>query len=370
MLELPTTHRVPISWLRAHASAPVKWRTVNDILPRGAATDADYQALRDELLQSRQVVLTLKKQRKNGSWGDNMLGVAVNRAQGIKDVGTVAQYRHLIEMGVPRGEDRAFRLTERVFYRELSRDDDPELLFEYKTAAKRNLELAIFGRSVFREGAAVALAHAGLIDDPRVRGAAHRIASDISAFLRSDVSDRPIGRKANRSVLEPAAYPPTIFSVAMLAYMPNLQRERAGFLDRLCHFLAQPVPKKKWVILVGRKVVQPTFHLLGNPIELGRGNVAKDLPLALYWIELLARLQMLQTNELAQKVLAHTLAECDVHGVWSPKNLRSFPKSPSRLADFWYPLEADAKTMEHRQADVTFRLSLIAKLLGWQLEYV
>jgi len=50
--------------------------------------------------------------------------------------------------------------------------------------------------------------------------------------------------------------------------------------------------------------------------------------------------------------------------------LRSFPKSPSRLADFWYPLEADAKTMEHRQADVTFRLSLIAKLLGWQLEYV
>lgn len=369
MLELPTTHRVPVTWLREHASAPIKWRTVNDILPPGSATDADYQALRDELLLSKQVQLTLKKQRKNGTWGDNILGVAANKAQGIKDVGMVAQYRHLVELGVPR-DDRVFRIAERVFFRELSRDDDPNLLFEYKTAAKRSPELVTYARAMFREGAAAALAHAGLIADPRVRGAAHKISSDISEFLRSELSERPLTRKGSRAVLEPLAAPPTIFAVAMLAYMPNLQRERAGFLDRLFHFLAQPAPKKKWVIMVGRKVIQPTFHLLGNPIEVGRGNAAKDFPLALYWIELLARLQLLHTNELAQRVLAHTLSECDAHGVWSPKNLRSFPKSTSRLADFWYPLEADAKSMEHRQADVTFRLALIAKLLGWQLEFV
>lgn len=369
MQELPTTHRVPVTWLRTHASAPIKWRTLNDILPPGAASHEDYVALEREVLESKQVVQTLKKQRRNGTWGDNLLGLTANKAQGIKDVGTVAQYRHLVELGARR-DDRAFRQVERIFYRELSRDESDELLFEHRTAAKRSPELAGWSRGLFREGATTALAHAGLIDDPRVRGAAHRIASDVSAFLRSELSEKPIIRRNNRSVLDPAANPPTIFSVAMLAYMPNLQRERAGFLERLCHFLAQPAPRKKWVIAVGRKVMAPTFHLLGNPIEVARGNAAKDLPLALYWIELLARLGMLATNELAQRVLLHTLADCDGQGVWAPKNLRSLPRSPSRLADFWFPLEADAKTTEHRQADVTFRLALIARLLGWQLEYL
>jgi hypothetical protein len=39
------------------------------------------------------------------------------------------------------------------------------------------------------------------------------------------------------------------------------------------------------------------------------------------------------------------------------------------VADFAFPLEAEAKTLERRQADVTFRLALIAKLAGWTLEY-
>jgi hypothetical protein len=30
----------------------------------------------------------------------------------------------------------------------------------------------------------------------------------------------------------------------------------------------------------------------------------------------------------------------------------------------------DGKSMERRQADVTFRLALIAKLAGWTLEFV
>jgi hypothetical protein len=368
LLELPTTHRVPVSWLKEHASASIKLRTVTDVLPTGAASEADLAALRADVLASKSVLQTLKKQRKNGTWGDNLLGIAANRATGIKDVGTVAQYRHLMELGAPRG-DRAFRLVERIFYRELSRDDDPELLFEHKAAAKRNPHLVTYARNLFREGAAAALANAGLIEDPRVRGAAHKIASDVSAFLRSELSEKPVVKVGSRFVLDPAACPPTIFSVAMFAYMPNLQRERAGFVERLCHFLAQPAPRKKWVMAVGKKVIPPQFHLLGNPIEVARGNTTADLPLALYWIELLARLQMLHTSEAAQKVLHHTLSECDEHGVWAPKNLRSLPKSPSRLADFWFPLETDGKTLEHRQADVTFRLAHIAKLAGWQLEY-
>jgi hypothetical protein len=367
-LDLPTSHRVPVSWLRAHASAPIKWRTVNDILPAGSASPADYEALKAELLQTRHVTQVLKKQKPSGLWGDNILGLAPNKTLGYKDVGTVSQYRHLLELGLPR-DDRAFRLTERLFYRLLSRDDSPELLAEYKAAAKGNPELVAWGRNLYREGATASLAHAGLIEDPRVRGSAHRIASQVSQFLRSEVSAKPLIRRGSRTVLSPEAYPPTAMSVATVAYMPTLQRERAGFIERLCAFLAEPLPKKKYVIQLGRKVLPPTHQLLGNPIEVDRSGNAKDLPLTLHWIELLVRMGMLHTNEPAVRALQRLLSDVDSQGVWAPKNLRALPKSPSRLADFAFPLEPELKTLEKKQADVTFRLALIARFAGWTLEY-
>jgi len=369
MSELPTSHRVPVSWLRAHAAAPLKWRTINDILPPGAAAPEDYTAIQREVLECKQVQQVLKKQRKSGLWGENVLGLAPNKVAGYKDVGTISQYRRLLELGVPRDE-RAFRLADRFLFRLLSRDESPEMLAEFRTAAKANAELGLWCREQFREGAAVALAQAGLIEDPRVRGAAHRVASQVSHFLRSELADKPLVRRANRNVLHPEARPPTTLSMALLAYMPSLQRERAGFVERLTSFLSQPAPKKTYVITIGRKVVQPVYQLLGNPLEADRSGMPKDLPLALHWIELLVRMEMLHTNEIAVKILTRLLSDMDRNGVWAPKSLRSLPKSKSRLADFMFPLEQDGKTMERRQADVTFRLALIAKLSGWTLEFV
>jgi hypothetical protein len=367
-LDLPTSHRVPVSWLRSYASAPIKWRTVNDILPPGAASAADYEHLKNELLQSKQIGQVLKKQKPSGLWGDNILGLAPSKTLGYKDVGTVAQYRHLLELGLPR-DSRAFRLSERLFYRLLSRDESPDLAFEYKAASKGNPELAVWARALYREGATVALAQAGLVEDPRVRGSAHRIATGVSQFLRSELSAKPLVRRGSRTVLHPEAFLPTVMSVAMISYMPTLQRERAGFIERLCSFLAEPQPKKKFVIQLGRKAVVPVFHLMGNPVEVDRSGNPKDLPLALMWIEILVRMGMLHTNEPAVRALQRLLADVDHQGVWAPKNLRSLPKSPSRLADFAFPLEADTKTVEGRQVDVTFRLALIAKLAGRTLEY-
>ncbi len=325
--------------------------------------------LREEVHQYKRVTQTIRKQRSGGTWGGNMLGLATAKSQGIADVGTVAQYRHLVELGVPRVE-RAFRLADRLFYRLLSRDEDPKLLFEYEKAAKGNEGLAIWGREFLREGATVALAHAGHEQDPRVRGAAHRIATNVSQFLRSDLSEKPLIRKGSRTTLHPEAYPPTLFSVAIIAYMPNLRRERAGFVERLGHFLSQPMTKRPWVIALGKKTVKPTFHFLGDPLRADSAGNPKDLPFALHWIELLARMGALEASATAVRILSRLLRECDQDGVWSPKNLRGFPKSPSKLADFAFPLECDEKAAESRRVDVTFRLALIAKLAGWDLELV
>jgi hypothetical protein len=366
-LDLPTTHRVPATWLREHASAPIRWRTVNDILPPGTASPADMLVLREEVLQYRRVTQTIRKQRSNGTWAGNMLGLAPAKSQGISDVGTVSQYRHLVELGVPR-EERPFRLADRTFFRLLSRDEDSKLLFEFEKAAKGNEELGTWARDFLREGATAALAHAGHVEDPRVRGAAHRIASGVSGFLRSELSDKPLIRKGSRTILHPDAYPPTLFSVAIIAYMPNLRRERAGFVERLGHFLSQPMTKRAWVIALGRKAVKPTFHFLGDPLHADSAGNPKDLPFALHWIELLARMGALVESPTAVRILSRLLRDCDSDGVWSPKNLRGFPKSPSKLADFAFPLECDEKNPNSRRVDVTFRLALIAKLAGWQLE--
>jgi hypothetical protein len=320
-------------------------------------------------LEYKRVTQTIRKQRKSGLWGDNILGLAANKAQGIKDVGTIASYRHLLELGLPPSH-RVFRQADRVLYRLLSRDDALDLTCEYKAAAKQKNEgLIRWSRAIFREGATVALAHGKKAEDPRVRGAAHRIVTEVSQFLRSEFAEKPFIKKGSRNILHPEAYPPTFMSVALLAYMPSLLRERAGFVDRLCAYLAAPPTKRQYVLIFGRKVVQPTYNLLGNPVEADRLGNPKDLPLALMWIEMLSRMGTLHTNEIAQRVLAKLLSDLDESGVWSPRNLRAFPKSKSKAADYAFPLELDAKTLERRQADVTFRLALIAKLCGWELEY-
>jgi hypothetical protein len=273
-----------------------------------------------------------------------------------------------VELGTPV-DQRAFRLADRILFRLLSRDEDPTLLFETAKLAKGAPEFALWVRNLMRQGATAALAEAGQVEDPRVRGAAHRIASDISQFLRSEFTDKLFVRKGSRTILHPEANPPTLEAVAAIAYMPSLQRERAGFVERLCAFLANPAPKRPYVILAGKRVVKPTTHLLGDPIVADSAGRPKDLALALHWIELLARMGMLNSSPTAVKVLGRLLSECDQTGVWNPGSLRGLPKGTSGLADFALPLEIDGKTPERRQSDVTFRLALIAKHAGWTLDY-
>jgi len=367
-LDLPDNHRVPVTWIRENACAPIRWRTVRDVLPPGSATRSDLVSLQEELLEYRPVKQIAKKQWANGSWSGNILGIAPSKSQGIKDVGTVAQYRRLLEMGVPT-DARPFKLADRLFFRILSRDEDAALLFEFKKAASSNPEAGTWYRDLMKQGATAALAQAGYGEDPRLRGAAHRILSNVSHFLRSEAAEKPIVRKGSRSVLDAEAYPPTIFTVATLAFMPRLQRERAGLVERLTTFLNNPAPKKTFVIQIGRKVIKPTFHLLGDPIATDSSGRPKDLPLALHWLEVVVRMGTFDSSPTAQRVFARLLKDCDDRGVWDPGNLRTLPKSQSGIADFACPLEDDARLLEARKADVSFRLSLIAKLLGLRLEY-
>ena len=367
-LELPSQHRIPLSWLLQYGSEAIRYRTYRDLAPEGYAAPEVVQAAQAAIPESKAAAAVVKKQKDNGIWGGNLLGLAPSAAQGIKDVGTIPQYRRLLQLAWPL-DGRPFKLADRVLFRLLTRDENPALLFEYQKLVAAEPAAGAWVRGVIREAASCALAEAGHVEDPRLRGSGHRIANGISQFLRSPLAEKPFTRSGKNVVLHPEAHPPSWYSVAMLGSMPNLQRERAGFTERLGHYLAQPAPKKAFVVQLGRKLVRPTHLLLGDPIEADSKGLPKDLPLALHYIELLARIGALHTAPVATKVLARVLKDCEESGAWNPKGLRSAPKPLNKLTYHCYPLHLETKTPEDRQVDVTFRLALIAKLLGWAVEY-
>ena len=328
------------------------------------------EALRAAVLDYKPALALVRKQKETGLWGGNLLAPAPAKALGAAETGTVAQYRRLLELGLP-ADQRVFRVADRVLFRLLSRDEDPALLFEFHKGAKDDPGLALWARSMGRQAATAALARAGVhSEDPRLRGAGHRIASDISQFLRSELAGKPFKKAQGKTVLEPAAYPPTTFSMEMLAFLPAIQRERAGFLDRLAQFFAVPAPRRAYSILAGNKVLKPVFELLGDPLGADAQGRVTDVPFALYWLEILARLGLVRQLTSASRVLARLFSECDERGIWSPRALRALPRSTNPVTLHYFPLEGPGKSPAQKQTDVTFRLGLIARLMGLPIEVV
>lgn len=329
------------------------------------------EALR-QLVLSPEVSAITTRQADNGLWGGNFLAFQPSERDDIEEVGTVAQYRRLVQLGVPN-TTRPFRLADRVLFRTLSRDDDPELLGEFADAANDDPRGTETFRNLIREGACAALAEAGRDADPRLRGASHKILSSVSAFLRSPLAEDPFIKKGGGFQLHPDATPPTWWSLAMLAAMPALQRERAGFLDRLGQYLAQPAPDRSYMAAVGGYTIKPIHVLLGDPIELDpkAKGMPRDIPLALHYVELLAGMGAAQLAAApnASQGFMRLLEDIDADGIWHPKNLRSQPKAATPITYHCWPLAPDDGELASRQADITFRLACIAKRLGWQLEY-
>jgi len=366
---LPTSHRVPLTWLLENGGPSIRCRALQDLAPEGSvATETIVEAIKS-VVMSPQVSEVTTRQQTTGLWGGSFLAWQTSTRDNTEEPGTVAQYRRLLELGVPTST-RPFRLADRVLFRTLSRDDDPLLYGEFFDSTIDDPDTAEWYRGLIREGAAAALAEAGHQHDPRLRGAAHKVISTVSAFLRSDIVAEPlIPRGGSAWQLNPAAAPPSWWSLAMLAAMPALQRERAGFVERLGQYLAQPAPTTSFMITVRHTTLRPTHLLLGDPIEVDAKGVVKDVPLALHFTELLAGLGQVHASPSAGAFLASLLADIDADGIWHPKNLRSQPKAASPVTHHYWPLAADDGELASRQADITLRLALIAKRLGWQLEY-
>jgi len=367
-LELPSSHRLPLWWLFEAASPPIQYRAVAEVAPESARDPERLEALRTAAQQYKEAQAIARKQKDNGVWGGNLLAPGPSKALGWKEPGTVFQYRRLLELGWS-ADQHVFHLTDRFLFRLLSRDHDPSLLVEFQRAARSDPGLGLWARTMGAQAAAATLARSGLhAEDPRLRGAAHRFASDISQYLRSELAEQPFKKAHGKTVLDPLAYPPTVFSVEVLAFLPTLQRERAGFIERLGHYFSSPAPRRAFSILAGTKPLKPLYEILGDPLRADAQGRVSDVPFAVYWLEMLARLGLVRQIPSASRTLARLFSECDDQGVWSPKGLRNRPKTLSPVLTHYYPLEGAGRSPAQRQTDVTFRLALIAKIMGMPID--
>jgi hypothetical protein len=314
----------------------------------------------------RPALMLAMLQSADGTWNHSVLTVPSARAEHFEGVGTINAVRRLLEYGWDR-ETPPIVLARRVLFRVLAEDDDPDWLFELggKSVAGDE-DLARRGRAIIREAAAAALAQAGYEGDPRLRGAARRIIMRIGAYLRSPLAQKPFIRVGNQHVLAAEAAPPSIHALTMLAYMPLFRTEHHDTVDRLYQHLTQPLPRQEAVQLCGKKVV-PQPHLVLGDFLPNRNAADADVPMAIMWLELMARLGFLRRSDNWSKLFDRFLDDRDGEGIWHPHKGLSSPRSTNPFVWPMYPLEENLSGDE-RWTDVTFRLGLIARLAGRTIE--
>lgn len=349
----------PLGWILSNASSPIQYRAIVDV----AGWISDKEPARALAMAYRPAIRLALAQHVDGTWGDSMLAVPANG--GLP--GTIPAFRRLLEYGWER-ESPPLSRARRILFRLLAEDDDEDQLYEFRTAAAGDADLVHRARGLLREAAAAALAHAGYEGDPRLRGAARRILARVDTYLRSELADRPWVRVGNRQVLAAEASPPSIHLLTMLAHMPLFRSENHSPVNRVLEYVSRPLPRQESHQLVGRHVVSQPHLVLGDP--LASRNVADaDVPFALVWLELMARLQHLRRHDGWLQVFERFLDGRDRDLVWHPHRGGAKPRSDN--PDVWasFPLD-EGEDGEERWSDVTFRLGLIARLIGRTIQPV
>ena len=306
-------------------------------------------------------------QSPDGTWGNAMLSLPSNRGGAFDGIGTITAVRRLIEYGWSLDAPPLIH-ARRVLFRLLAEDDDREYLFELGAKGNVDEDVARRGRVILREAAAATLARAGYESDPRLRGAARRILERVASYLRSPNAQKPFVRVGNRHLLPPEAAPPSIYALEMLAHMPLFRTEHHDAMAVLYHHLTQPLPRQEPIQLCGKRVI-PQPHLVLGDLLPNRNAADDDVVFAVIWLELMARLGFLRRNESWSKLFDRFLDDRDASGVWHPHKGMSAAKSANPFLWAMYPLEEDLSGDE-RWTDITFRLGLIARLVGRSIELV
>lgn len=268
----------PLSWLLSKAISPIQYRASTEVA-RLTGLPASMLGLPYAYVPAMSLALA---QRSDGTWNGAMLTVPGARAEEFEGVGTIPAVRRMVEYGWDRESPPLVR-ARRSLFRLLAEDDDPAFLYELSPHVGGELEVVRHGRGILREAAAAVLAQAGYEGDPRLRGAARRIVGRMDAYLRSPLAEKPFVRLGNQHVLAPEAAPPSVYVLAMLAYMPQFRSENYDIMEHVSAHLSQPAPRAVAARAVGKRVVSEAHLVLGDPLP-HRSAADADVAGALFWL--------------------------------------------------------------------------------------
>jgi hypothetical protein len=353
----------PLSFLLEHGSAPLRYRAITEVggVVGAASPDVDWLPY-----SHRPAIRLAVTQTRDGMWNHSILSVPGRHSSDFANIGTIPAVRRLAEYGWSP-ESPPLVLARRLLFRLLAEDNDPAFTFELGSKT-RDDDMVRRTRGLFREAAAATLAQMGYEKDPRLRGAARRILERTISFLTSPLGEKPWMRVGNSHVLAPEASPPSIYTLTMLAHMPIFRHEHFSEVERIYDAITQPLPRQEIVQLYGKKMV-PQPHLVMGDVLPHRNAVDADVPFALLWLETMARLNFLRRNDNWMKMFERFVDDRDRNGVWHPHKGMDRPTTSDPWAWSTFPLD-DGTGPESKWTDVTFRIGLIAKLLGREIELI
>ena len=360
---VPESLSFPLSWLLEHASAPIKYRAITEIARTADPTSPEVDWLP---YSHRSAIRLAVTQTRDGMWNQSVLSIPGRHSSDFTGVGTIPAVRRLAEYGWT-SDSPPLVFSRRLLFRLLAEDNDPAFTFELGTKTKDD-DLVRRTRGLFREAAAATLAQMGYENDPRLRGAARRILERTVSYLNSPLGEKPWMRVGNSHVLAPESAPPSIYTLTMLSRMPIFRHEHFSEVERIYYWITQPLPRQEVVQLFGKKMV-PQPHLIMGDVLPHRNAVDADVPFALTWLETMARLNFLRRNDGWMKLYERFVDDRDRNGIWHPHKGLERPTTTHPWAWSTFPLD-DGSAAESKFTDVTFRIGLIGKLLGREIELI
>ena len=361
------TVKFPLGWLLEHAAAPIQYRAFTEVARLGAHAPASFHSIPYGFRPALELAVA---RSADGVWHGSMLTLPPRGGDGFEGVGTVHAVRRMIEYGWDRESPPVYQ-ARRILFRLLAEDDDPALLFEQAPPPNKGRfeeEQRRMVRQNLREAAGAALAQSGFENDPRLRGAARRTLDRMVGFLKSPLGDKHWIRVGNRQVLSPDAFPPSIYALQMLAHMPLFRNEHYEGMELLYRWLSRALPRQEQMQVVGKKILSVPLLVMGDRLP-HRNAVEADVPAALAWLELMARLGFLRRGETWSKMYERFVDDCGRDGVWHPHKGMALPRSSSPWVWSAYPLQP-SQGGDERWADVTFRIGLIARLSGRTIDVI
>jgi len=350
----------PLGWIAGNASPSVVYRAFTEVAP-ALRQSADLSNLPYAHRPALQLAVS---QRRDGVWNGSMLSIPSRSATDFSGVGTIQAVRRLAEYGWSP-ESPPLLLARRLLFRLLAEDNDPAFLYELAQKT-RDDDLVWRNRTLLREASAAALAQLGYENDPRLRGAARRILERITAFLDSPLGEKPWVRIGNTHVLSAEAAPPSLYTLTMLAHMPIFRHEHHTAIERIFEYLKQSLPRQEPIQVFGKKFVPQPQLVLGDVLP-HRNAVEADVPFALLWLETMARLGFLKRHEGWLKMYERFVDDRSRDGVWHPHKGAGVPHSINPWAWPSFPLDEGTNPLA-KWSDITFRIGLIGKLLGKEIE--